>query len=181
LKSPMLEVGCSVPRHDARSKVTGEEKYAADHYPENFVWAGAKRAGIAHGGILRIDTSAAEALPGVIAVLTHKDVPGTNRQGIVHKDQPVLAAEKVRHRGDPVALVIAESRETLRDALGLIRLDVETLPGVFDAEEALAPGAPRVHEAGNLLLKAEIRSGRGAEGLDECEVVVEETFEVPFQ
>ncbi len=181
MRSGMLEVGCSVPRFDARAKVTGMEKYAVDHYPENFVWAGAKRCGIPHGRIVEIDVSAARAVPGVVAVLTRKDVPGTNRQGIVHKDQPVLAGEKARHRGDPVALVLAEDRETLREALRLIRVEVEPLPAVFDPEEALKPDAPLVHDKGNLLLGADIRSGKGSEALDECDVVVEGSFEVPFQ
>jgi CO/xanthine dehydrogenase Mo-binding subunit len=177
----MLEVGCSVPRFDARAKVTGEERYALDHYPENLLWAGVKRVAVAHGRISGIDTSAAEALPDVLAVLTAKDVPGTNRQGIVHKDQPVLADDKVRHRGDPVALVIAESRDTLREALRLIRVEVEPLPAVFNPEEALKPEAPLLHEGGNLLLQAEIKSGKGLEALAECDVMVEESFEVPFQ
>lgn len=181
MKHSTLEVGCPAPRFDARAKVTGEEKYAIDYYPENLLWAGAKRAGIPHGKIVSIDTSDAESLPGVFAVLTRKDVPGTNRQGIVHKDQPVLAGEKVRHRGEPVALVLAESKETLARALSLIRVQLEPLPDVFDPEEALKPDAPCVHEKGNLLLRANIRKGRGEEAFDECGVVAEETFEVPFQ
>ncbi len=180
-KREILEVGYSVPRFDARAKVTGEEKYALDHYPENLVWAGVKRGGVAHGRIGGVDVSAAEALPGVLAVLTRKDVPGTNRQGIVHKDQPVLAGEKVRHRGDPVALVIAETREILKEAVRLIRVDIEPLDAVFGPEEALRPEASQVHEAGNILLRANIENGKGMEALEECDVVVEETFEVPFQ
>jgi len=177
----MMEVGWSVPRCDARAKVAGEEKYAADYYPDNLLWAGARRGGIPHARIASIDVSEARAVPGVFAVLTREDVPGTNRQGIVHKDQPVLAGEKVRHRGDPVALVLAESREALARALSLVRVEWEPLPGVFDPEEALKPDAPLVHEKGNLLLKACIRKGRGEETLDECPVVVEGVFEVPFQ
>lgn len=181
MKKMMLEVGRPVPRSDAWTKVTGEEKYAADHYPERFLWAGAKRAGIAHGRIESIDVSSARALPGVFAVLTAGDVPGTNRQGIMHKDQPVLAGEKVRHCGDPVALVLAEDKEALRRALALIRVRIEPLPGVFDPEEALKPEAPLVHDRGNILLKAVIESGNGKEAFGECDVVVEECFEVPFQ
>ena len=82
-----------------------------------------KRAGIAHGIIRGIDASEAWALPGVYAILTRKDITGTNRQGIVHRDQPVLAGRKVRHCGDPVALVLAEDRDILKKALGLIRVD----------------------------------------------------------
>jgi len=181
LKKGLLEIGYSVPRQDAWNKVTGEEKFALDHYPENLLWAGAKRAGVPHGRILAVDVSAAQALPGVCAVLTRKDVPGTNRQGIVHKDQPVLAGERVRHRGDPVALVLAENREVLAQALALVRVEIEPLPAVFDPEEALQPDAPRLHEGGNVLLQAKIEKGQAEEAFAECRVVVEETFEVPCQ
>lgn len=174
-------MGCAVPRFDAQAKVTGLETYAVDHYPENLLWAGVKRAGIPHGRIRGIDTSTAEALPGVVGVLTAKEVPGTNRQGIVHKDQPVLADEKVRHRGDPVALVLAETREVLREALRLVHVDLEPLPAVFNPEAALQPEAPLLHERGNLLLQATIKSGGGAEALAACDVVVEGEFLVPFQ
>lgn len=177
----LLDVGCEAPRFDARAKVTGEEKYAADYYPEDLLWAGVKRAGIAHGWIKRIEISRAEALPGVFAVLTRKDVPGTNRQGIIRKDQPVLAGTKVRHCGEAIALVLADNREVLARALSLIQVEFEVLPGVFSPEEALKPGATLVHEEGNILHKATIRVGDAEEALGECSTVVEESFEVPFQ
>ena len=182
VQSDIPEIGRSVPRADAASKATGAERYAADIYGENLLWAAVKRADVPHGRIRRIDTGKAKALPGVFDVLTAEDVPGTNRQGIVHKDQPVLCGDKVRHCGDAVALVIAEDRDTLQKALSLIHADIEPLPGVFNMDEALAPGAPLVHEdnpAGNVLLKAVIRKGEAAENLSGADVVVEETFEVP--
>jgi CO/xanthine dehydrogenase Mo-binding subunit len=184
LSTRMLEVGYPAPRFDARAKVTGEEKYAADHNLENMLWAGAKRAGLPHGIIRSIDVSEARMLPGVFRILTAEDVPGTNRQGIVHKDQPVLADKVVRHCGDPVALVLAEDRDILKRALELIRVDIEPLPGIFDPEEALKPDAPLVHESGNLLKKASIRVGNAPEAFGECDIVVEDfenTFEVPGQ
>ncbi len=174
-------VGYSTPRFDARAKVTGEEKYAADHSLEDVLWAGAKRAGIAHGIIRSIDASAAREVSGVHAILTRKDITGTNRQGIVLKDQPVLAGGKVRHCGDPVALVLAKDRDVLKKALGLIRVDFEPLPGVFDSENALKPEAPRVHESGNILKKAVISTGNALESFDECDIVVEDSFEVSGQ
>jgi CO/xanthine dehydrogenase Mo-binding subunit len=177
-------IGTSMPRVDAPAKVMGRERYAADFYEQGMLWAGARRAGVAHGRILAIDTAAAQALPGVHAVLTHADVPGPNRHGIVHKDQPILAGGKVRHCGDAVALVLAEDRESLRRALDLIRVEIEPLPGVFSPEEALAPDAPLVHEenpGGNLLLHGLIEVGAGSAGLAECDVIVEGTFETPHQ
>lgn len=177
----MLAVGAPAPRFDARAKVTGQERYAIDHYGENLLWAGAKRAGTPHGRLLGVDASEARQLPGVFKVLTREDITGSNRQGIVHKDQPVLAGSKVRHCGDPVALVLAEDREILKRALSLIRVDLEPLPGVFDPDEALRPDSPLVHETGNTLLHATIAIGEGREALDACDVVVEDEFEVPAQ
>jgi len=181
LISRMLEIGYPLPRFDARSKVTGEEKYALDHCPENMLWVGAKRAEIPHGIIRGIDVSKAVRLREVHAVLTSADVPGTNRQGIVHKDQPVLAGRKIRHCGDPVVLVLAETRDILRAALDLIELDIEPLPGVFDPEAALRPDAPRIHESGNLLQKAVIEKGNAPESLGRCDVIVEDFFETAGQ
>ena len=177
----LSEIGSVSPRVDAHAKVTGAEKYALDEYPKNFLWTGCKRAGIPHGKIINIDVEAARALPGVFAVLTARDVPGTNRQGIVHKDQPVLADDRVRHCGDPIALVIAENRAILKHALSLIHADIEPLPAVFDPQDALQPNAPQVHEHGNILLHANIEIGHGVRALEECDVVVADSFQTPVQ
>ncbi len=140
--------------------------------------------GIPHGLIRRVDAAAARSLPGVLTVLTGSDVPGPNRQGIVHKDQPVICDRKVRHAGDAVALVLATDRKTLRRALALIKVDIEPLPGVFTIDDALNPAAPLLHEdhpGGNVLLKAVIAAGEGSAALAECDVVIEGTFTVPIQ
>jgi CO/xanthine dehydrogenase Mo-binding subunit len=179
VKPSQYAVGCRVPRFDAAAKVTGAERYAIDHYPKDLLWAGVKRAGVPHGIIRKVDVGAAREMPGVVAVLTAVDVPGTNRQGIVHKDQPVLADDKVRHCGDALALVVAEDQETLQRALGLIAVNIDPLPGVFDPLLALAPDAPRVHEGGNMLLHATIQAGDGQAALEGCDVVVEDHFVVP--
>jgi len=176
------EIGKPVPRADGTAKAAGAEKYAVDHYGENLLWAGVRRAGVAHGRIRLVETTAALKIPGVITVLTGRDVPGTNRQGIVHKDQPVLADDKVRHRGDAVALVVAEDRTTLKKALSLIRVEIDPLPGVFTVDDALRPDAPLVHEKhpqGNVLLKATIQAGNSQAALEECDILIEETFHVP--
>lgn len=179
-----MKIGEPVPRHDGSSKATGREKYAADYYGSDFLWAGVKRAGIPHGLLLGIDAEEARRLPGVVSVLTHADVPGPNRQGIIRQDQPVLADGKIRHCGDAVAVVIARDRQALKDALHSIRLHIEPLQGVFDMEAALAPGAPLVHEdwpSGNLLRHVAVTKGKGGRGLDLCDAVVEFSFETPRQ
>ena len=178
------EVGTSFPRADAWAKVTGAEKYAADYYGPDLVWAGARRAGVPHARLKGIHAEAGRRMPGVLAVLTHGDVKGTNRQGVVRKDQPVLVDDRVRHAGDAVALVLAEDRDILKKALARVVVDLEPLPAVFDPEEALKPHAPILHEdhsTGNLLLKANIETGKGLEGFSACDVEVEADFHTPWQ
>ena len=182
MKSFIPEIGCSIPRADGEAKVSGEEKYATDHYGDGLLWAGVRRAGIPHGRIRGLDAGQAKNLPGVIAILTGRDVPGTNRQGIVHKDQPVLCTDKIRHCGDPVALVLAEDRTVLAQALALITVDIEPLPGIFSIDDALRPDAPLVHEehsGSNVLLAATVDKGNAEEAFSECDVILEETFTVP--
>ncbi len=173
-----------MPRADAAAKVTGEEKFAVDYYGDDLAWAGVKRAGVPHGRLVKVETAAALALPGVLAVLTGADVPGTNRQGIIHKDQPVLVTDKVCQCGDAVALVVAADREILKKAISLIKVDIDPLPGVFTIDDALRADAPVLHDdhpSGNILLAATIRAGKGKDGLADCPIVIEETFEVPVQ
>jgi CO/xanthine dehydrogenase Mo-binding subunit/CO/xanthine dehydrogenase FAD-binding subunit len=179
-----FSIGVSFPRMDAFDKVTGREKYAADYYGKDPVWAGVKRAGVPHARLGGIDATAARDLPGVIAVLTHEDVAGANRQGVVRKDQPVLVDDKVRHCGDALALVLAEDEETLERAISLIEPDLEPIPGVFDMEDALAEDAPLVHEdraEGNVLLAGDLTTGSGPASETECDVLVEARFETPRQ
>jgi CO/xanthine dehydrogenase Mo-binding subunit len=179
-----LSIGASAPRADAYEKVTGRTRYAADYYGTDVVWTGVKRAGIPHARLKRIDASRAEKLSGVLCVLTHEHVLGTNRQGVVRKDQPVLVDDKVRHCGDAVALVLAEDRRILAEALDLITVEYEPLPGVFDMHRALEQDAPLVHEdnpEGNILLKGDLKIGSGEEAEHECDVVAEASFETSWQ
>jgi len=182
-KNDPMRIGQSTPRGDAKAKAAGREHYAADAYPENLVWTQAVRPGIPSGRVMNIDASAALAVPGVLKVLTAKDVPGANRHGIIHKDMPVLAADRVRYCGDPVALVLAESKAAASRGASLVRVEIEPLPGVFDLEAAMAPDAPAVHEErpGNILAQAVIRKGLGDDAFAECDVVVEGSFSTPVQ
>jgi len=180
-------IGAPLPRTDARSKATGREIFAADHYPANLLWAGVKRAGVAHGRLRAIHSADAETIEGVAAVLTHQHISplGANRQGITHKDMPVLAVDTVRHAGEAVALVLAETKHALRRGLDAISLDIEPLPAVFDPLTALEPDAPAVHEGrpeGNVLAKAELRCGQPEAAFDDPALrTVEGWFKVPMQ
>jgi CO/xanthine dehydrogenase Mo-binding subunit len=137
--APKLElgrVGEIVPRSDGIPKVTGEFAYSSDLQAAGMLWGHTLRSPHAHAQIRGIDVSAALALPGVHAVLTHEDVPGEKLYGLEFRDQPVLAADRVRYFGEAVALVAAEHPEQARRAAEAIRVDYEPLPPVADAETA---------------------------------------------
>ena len=178
-----LGVGKPEIRGDAAAKASGTELFSADYYPDNLVWAGAVRAGVASGRLVSVDAGAALAVPGVLKVLTSADVPGPNRHGIMHKDIPVLVDHRICYAGDAVALVLAETREALKLAVSLVKCDIETLPGVFDPEVAMAASAPQLHAAfpNNILMAAEIRKGDVLGALAGCDVVVEGEFSTPVQ
>ena len=179
-----LSVGAAIPRLDAYDKVTGKTRFAADYYSDNMLWVGVKRAGIPHARLKGIDASLAEKQPGVIRVLTHKDIAGTNKQGVIRKDQTVLVADKARHCGDAIALVLAEDKESLKKAIDLIACDWESLPAVLDMEKALEAGSPLVHDdnaGGNVLLKGDLKVGAGDAAENECDLVLEACFETPRQ
>jgi CO/xanthine dehydrogenase Mo-binding subunit len=174
-------VGHRVERVDGPGKVTGSTQYMTDLRFENALYGRALRSPHPHARILRIDTSRAAALPGLVCVLTAADVPGLNAFGILIQDQPVLAAGKVRMTGDAVALVAAESEELAERALGLIEVEYEPLEPVTDPLAALDPNAPRVHEGGNLLQTTRLAHGDLAAAFADAAVVVEGTFLTPRQ
>jgi CO/xanthine dehydrogenase Mo-binding subunit len=178
-----LRVGRSEIRADARAKAEGSEPFAVDFYPPSLIWAGAVRAKLPHGRLLGLHLNEALAVPGVIRILTASDIKGPNRHGIIHKDTPVLVDDRILHGGDALALVLAENREALRQAISLVRADIEPLPAVFTIESALAQGAPLLHEKmkGNLLMAAEIRKGDAAAAFLHCDAVVEGRFYTPVQ
>jgi 4-hydroxybenzoyl-CoA reductase subunit alpha len=140
-------VGISIPRIDAADKVTGRAVYTADVQLPNMAHGKILGSPIAHGRIRHIDVSAAASLPGVLAVITGDDVPDT-MHGVspARYDEYVLAKDKVRHVGDPVAAVAAIDEQTAERAVALIRVEYDELPAVLDWQAAIAPGAPLVHE-----------------------------------
>jgi len=175
-------VGKPLPRPDARAKVTGEAIFAADLYFENMLHAKVLRSPYPHAHIRRIDVSKAKALPGVAAVLTADDIPGTRTHGLIRADWPILCWDKVRYTGDAVALVAAETEAIAEEALKLIEVEYEPLPGVFSPQEAMAPGAPLVHEdtPGNLLKHIRVRKGDIEAGFAQADFIVEQEYHTPF-
>ena len=172
--------GKSLTDQIARDMVTGENKFGDDLAMEGMLHGKILWAAHPHARILSIDTRQAEAMQGVAAVITAKDIPGVNQAGVVVRDQPAIAADKVRYIGDSLAAVFADSAETAETAVQAIRVEYEVLPGVFSPDEAAQPDAPKVHEKGNLLHQAEIVRGDVEAAFRGCAVVVEETYTTPF-
>jgi CO/xanthine dehydrogenase Mo-binding subunit len=169
------------PRVDARDKVTGKTVYSTDLYPEGILRARVLRAAIPHGRIIKLDVSRARKLPGVEAVLTHEDVPGHNGFGIVTPNWPVLCVDRVRYRGDAVALVAAVDEETAEEALKLIEVEYEPLPIIDTPEESLAEGAVAIHEEGNIQHRMDIPpKGDVEKALAESEIVLSQTYRTQF-
>ena len=183
-------IGESITRIDARGKVTGETRYPGDIDIEGQLWLRIKFSQRAHARVLGVDSSAAEALPGVLRVFTSLDVP-VNEYGLVIKDQPVLCGpggdkagtDVVRCYMDMVAVVVARTDAIAQRALDLIEVEYEDLPAVFDAEAALAESAPQLHPdcPDNAVARYRIRRGDMAAGWAAADVTVEGEYETTWQ
>lgn len=178
-------VGKSVPRIDARQKVTGEAKFVFDMELPGMLIGRMLRSPHAHAKILKIDTSKAEKLPGVKAVVTADDTPkikfGSNEYFFPYTvDQYPLEFEKVRYIGDEIAAVAAVDEETAEKALSLIDVTYEVLPAVFEAVEAMKPGAPMIHSStNNIGVMLPVYFGNPDKGLKEADYVREDVFTLP--
>lgn len=152
-------VGVSVRRIDGVPKVKGAFAYGSDLWHRDMLWGHTLRSPHPSARIRSIDIAEAVASPGVHAVLLAGDVPGKRTYGLEFSDQPVLADDRVRYEGEPVAIVAAEHPELARRAAHRIRVDYEPLDAVTDMERALRPDAPTVHEFGNVLRHVRIVHG----------------------
>jgi len=180
--APGSAIGTARPNPDALAKITGRARFTDDYHFPGMLCARTLRAGRPHARIRSIDTAEARAIPGVHAVLTHKEVPGRNLHGLVTIDWPVLCADKVRYAGDAVAIVAADNEEIASRALQLIRVDYEDLPVVCDAIEALHPDAAVLHEGrpdGNLLKHIKVNKGDIETGFATADVVIDRTYRTP--
>ena len=174
-------LGQPVIKLDAYAKASGQHTYPSDVALDNMLWVQVLRAAHPHALIRSIDTSAAEALPGVARVLTAKDIPGENRFGLIVQDQPILCKDRVRFVGDALAVVAAETDELARQARDLIRVDYEVLPPLTDPQQALAPDAPHLHSNGNLCGEVHLGYGDVAIGFDEADFVFERSYQTGRQ
>ena len=174
-------IGESIPRIDAWDKVTGKTKYPTDYYPEGMLWAKVLRSRYPHAKILSIDIDSALGLPGVAAVLTHRDIPGHNGFGIIGDNWPVLCSDRVRYRGDAIALVAAVDEVTAEKALSLIEVEYEPLPVVNTSEAALRPDAQMLHQYGNVFYENELTNGVVEEGFEESDKIFHRRYSTQYQ
>lgn len=173
-------IGKRIPRVDARAKVTGEAKYAADFSLPGTLWCKILRSPYPHARILKIDTSKAEKLPGVRGVLTGKDFGGWTWGWAPNtRDEAPLEPHTVRYLGEAVAAVCAIDEEIAEEATELIKVDYEELPGVFDPEEAMKEGAPQLydHVKNNTSWEFHMDFGDVEKGFREADLVREDRFE----
>jgi len=178
-------VGTSVPRVDGVAKVTGKAKYVADLVVPGMVEGKFLRSPYAHARVVSIDTAEAEAMPGVLAVVTRDDFtdisPYLGRGG-KSKDHPIIALDRAIFSGQPVAAVAAVDRATAEEALTRINVEYEELPAVIEVEEAMADGAPLVHPFAekNVCFKTELIKGDVDKGFAASDEIFEDTFEFPM-
>lgn len=172
-------IGHNVRRLDAPSKVSGRLRYAADMKMHDMLQMQVLRSPHPHAKIISIDTSEAEAMDGVVCVITSEDVPAqTDGFGVFVHDQPIMARGKVRHVGEAVAAVAAEDLVTARQALSKIKVVYEELPGVYDPEDAMKKGAAIVHEYApdNIVKHIPVRKGDVEAGFANADLILEDDF-----
>ncbi len=160
-------------------KAIGSARYGSDIRLKNSLFGVVVRAPIPHARIIRVDPGRALKSSGVRAVVTAEDIPGLNIISRQVLDQPVLAYDKVRSTLDALALVAADTLQEAQTAASLIDIELEPLPAVFTVEEALAPGAPQVHDGGNLLNKYHLSQGDIEAGFAQADVIVEGSYGLP--
>lgn len=173
-------IGKRIPRVDAISKVTGDAKYTADLSLPGMLWCKILRSPYPHAKILNIDTSRAKRLLGIKAICTGKDFGGY-KWGFMPqtRDESPLAIDKVRYLGEAVAAVAAIDEYIAEEATELIHVEYEELPGVFDPEKAMEPGAPSVHDhvKNNISWEFHMDYGDVEKAFNESDIIREDRFE----
>ncbi len=175
----LMYVGQNVPRVDGVEKVTGAAKFLGDLVVPGMLHGKIIRSNYPHARILSIDSTRAEALPGVVAVLTAADIVDLVP---TYSGRPVIAMEKVRYVGEPVAAVAAADLATAQEAASLIDVRYEELPAAVGIDAARAPGAPLIHEerGDNICSHESVQRGDVQEGFAQSDVVVEDHFSFPM-
>ncbi len=171
--------GLSEIRLDAWEKVSGQARYVDDLAVPGLLTGLVFRSSHHHALILSLDLSEAEKVEGVISVLTSKDIPGSKIVGDIIQDRPVLAIDKVRFIGEPIAVIVAQDLDSAERARNAIQIEYEPLQPLFDPMEALQENAPPIHPNGNLCSATEAENGNIIAGFAQSDLILEETFRVP--
>jgi len=181
-------VGKSVARRDGMGHVTGKTVFVNDISFPDMLYLKMVRSPVPHANILNVDFSEAEKVPGFVRALTYKDVPKNiytilTLIGVGPDEEYVLAEDKVRYIGEPIAAILAESEDAVMEAVSQVRLELEELPAVFDVEEALKPGAPILKEWGTNYFVYEghhcrrVRFGDIEKGFAEADFIIEDRYQ----
>jgi len=174
-------VGKSVERVDSISKVLGKPIYSMDILPENCLYLKIVRSTHAHALLRKVDVSQAQQHPGVVLVITAADIPGINESAALLPDKPLLANEKVRFVGEPIAAIASHDQAVAEEAVNLVKIEYEDLPALFSPIEALKSDAPKIHENGNIAKHLKLRKGDVEEGFRQADYVVDGTYKTQFQ
>ena len=174
--TPYQTIGHNIPRKGATDKVLGTAKFSADILLADCLTLKVLRSGHHHAEISHINTAEARNIDGVVGVFTAADIPGKNLLGIINKDQPLLASDRVRSTADPVALVVAETDMAADKALAAIEITYNDLPAIFDPELAVKADAPQVHTTGNILSTRVVRRGNTEAAFADCFNIIERTY-----
>ncbi len=178
----LTHIGKPIARPDAVAKAIGTAKFTDDLHFEGLLYARVLRAGVPSAILRALDISKAEALPGVVKILTAKDLQYERKHGVYKKDWPILVGidERVRYQGDAIALVAAETQAIADEAIQLIQPEYELRPVVSNPQEAHEESSEQLHDHGNLLKHIHFKKGDLKVGFEEADVVVEHTFSTPF-
>jgi nicotinate dehydrogenase large molybdopterin subunit len=174
-------VGRNTVRSDALDKLLGITRFTSDYIPKGTMVVKVLRSTEPHALLKRVDTSSALQLPGVMAVLTARDIPGENEIGYALPEQALLNDRKVHYVGDPIAIVCARDEVTAEEALEAVEIEYEPLPVVLDIDYALDPKAPIIHNETNVAVTTKIHKGNIEKGWEQAEAIVEDIYWSPFQ
>ncbi|MGB0629945.1 MAG: 4-hydroxybenzoyl-CoA reductase subunit alpha [Alphaproteobacteria bacterium] len=176
--APITSIGQRLPMVDGPEKIAGKARYTADFYDPSALAGAIKRSTVAHARILSVDTSSAEALPGVHAVITGSETDEGHGVLPIARTELPIAYDRVRYRGEPVAAVAADNIETAIKACDLIKIEYEELPAYFTAEDAMAKGTVDLHDhrPGNIERHVEFELGDVDGGFAEADLIHETEY-----
>lgn len=174
-------VGTNAERVDSISKVLGKPMYTMDILPEKCLHLKVVRSTHAHALLKKVDVTRARNYSGVVQVITAADIPGVNESAALLPDKPLLASDRVRFIGEPIAAIASQDESIAEEAIDLVQIEYEDLPAVFSPEAAMEPDAPKLQPNGNIAKHLKLRKGNVEEGFKQADLIVEGTYKTQFQ